>query len=139
MAHLILYDGVCGLCQGVVQFVLRQDGSGRFQFAALQSDVARDTLALFGVHQVNMETFYVVADYATPGARLLDRSDGALFILSTLGGPWRAAGFLAVFPKGLRDAVYDAVRKRRYAWFGKTDQCLVPAPEQRARFLDVGA
>ncbi len=139
MAHLILYDGVCGLCQGVVQFVLRQDGPGRFRFAALQSDVARDTLALLGVHQVNMETFYVVADYATAGARLLDRSDGALFIVRTLGGAWRAAGVLALFPKGLRDAVYDAVRKRRYAWFGKTDQCLVPAPEQRARFLDVGA
>ena len=136
--HLLLYDGVCGLCNRVNRFVLRRDRAGTFDFAALQSRTAREVLAPFGVDPGQLRTFYVIAGYRGADPILLERSRAALFVLRTLGGPWKALTLLGVLPRTLLDAAYDAVARRRYRLFGRFDVCPLPAPEHRRRFLDVG-
>jgi predicted DCC family thiol-disulfide oxidoreductase YuxK len=134
--HLVLYDGVCGLCNGVVRFVLRHDRRNRFRFAPLQSPTATRTLTRAGRAADDLSTFYVLPDY--PGASMvLSKSRAALFLLTSLGWPWKAAGALALLPESVADRVYDVVVRHRYRLFGRYDQCVLPRPEDRDRFLDV--
>jgi predicted DCC family thiol-disulfide oxidoreductase YuxK len=137
MRHLILYDGVCGLCQGLVQFVLRHDHGGRFVFAALQSPLAEEMLRQHGVEHVELNTFYLVANHGGEHPALLDRSDAGVFVLKELGGIYAVARALGVVPRPLRDAVYNVIARNRYAWFGQPGQCLVPDDSVRSRFLDM--
>lgn len=137
MHHLILYDGVCGLCNGVVQFVLARDAQGLFQFASLQSDLARDTLQVYGRNAADLDTFYVVAYYGAADAKLLDKSTAALFVLYELGGIWRRLSAVRLLAAPLRDWVYDRIARNRYRLFGKQESCLLPTPELRSRFLDM--
>ena len=134
--HVLLYDGVCGFCQKSIQFVLPRDPDDRFRFAALQSGVGKQLLLRHGITLTTLDTVYVLADADTARERVLSRSDAGLFVLGNLRGLWRLAGLLRVVPRFIRDRVYDAFAKRRYRWFGKTDTCLVPAPNERAKFLD---
>jgi predicted DCC family thiol-disulfide oxidoreductase YuxK len=134
--HLLLYDGVCGLCSRVLQFVLEHDRRGVFSFAPLQGQTGRAMVRRWGGNPDELTTFYVCADYRTPSARVLARSDAALFIAGAIGWPWKAFGAARVVPKGLRDAVYDLVARTRYQLFGRLDRCLVPAPEVRSRFVE---
>jgi predicted DCC family thiol-disulfide oxidoreductase YuxK len=78
----------------------------------------------------------VVADYQSPASRLYARSDAALFVAAELGWPWRAARWMRVVPKGIRNRAYDAVARSRYRLFGRVDECLIPTPELRSRFID---
>jgi predicted DCC family thiol-disulfide oxidoreductase YuxK len=134
---IVLYDGVCALCNGIVRFILARDPRGIFRFAALQGDLARGTLARHGRNPDDLDTFCLVLEPGTPAERILDRSTAAAYVLSQLGGLWTAvAGLLRVVPRGLRDGVYDIVARRRYETFGKYDVCPLPRPEHRARFLD---
>jgi predicted DCC family thiol-disulfide oxidoreductase YuxK len=135
--HLILYDGVCGLCNGLVQFVLARDPWGVFHFASLQSEQARRILAPYGRDAADLDTFYVLTGFRTDGAQLLEKSTAALFVLQHLGGPWRWARFLRNLPFGLRDWVYDRVARNRYRLFGRQETCPLPTPEVRSRFLDL--
>jgi len=133
-SRLVLYDGVCGLCDRSVQFLLRHDRGGRFAFAPLQGDTARGILARHGLGD-ELGSFIFVRDAATPGERLHRRSAGALAVAGELGGAWRLLSALRVVPRPLRDAVYDWVARHRYRWFGKLEACKVPASEVRSRFL----
>lgn len=134
--HVVFYDGVCGFCDRLVRFVLPRDRDERFRFATLQGDFASATLMPLGADPAQLDTFYVLADYGTPRARLLDRSTAALFLAGQLGWPWRAAAALRILPKPLRDLGYRGVARVRYRFFGRYDHCPVPSPEQRARFVD---
>lgn len=136
--HLLLYDGVCGLCDWLVQAVLAHDEGAVFDFAPLQSRVAGDLLAGFGADSGPLDTVYVVVDYRTAPA-LLSRGRAALYVLAALGWPWKAAGALRVLPASLLDWGYDLVARHRYRLFGKYDQCLLPRAEHRARFIDMQA
>lgn len=135
--HLLLYDGDCGLCSRVVQFVLPRDRRARFRFAALQGDTARALLSRYGKNPDALDTVYAVVDAGTPSERLLDRSDAGLFVLEQLGGAWRLAAPLWLVPRVVRDAVYRYIARNRIAWFGRADACTLPAPEHRARFVEV--
>jgi predicted DCC family thiol-disulfide oxidoreductase YuxK len=135
-AHLVLYDGVCGLCDRLLQFLLRHDRRRVFRFAALQSDVGRSLVRRHGGDPDAITTLYVVADYERAAARAFTRSDAALFVAGELGWPWRLARVLRVVPRPLRDVAYDAVARRRYRLFGRFDQCQIPTPEFRSRFID---
>jgi predicted DCC family thiol-disulfide oxidoreductase YuxK len=126
---LIYFDGLCGLCDRFVSFVLRHDRRERFRFAPLQGETARRRLAHFE-HPERSPT--VILD---DGVRLRFRSDAALAILAELGGAWRAAAWLRVIPRPLRDLVYRVVARYRHRWFGRRDACRVPTPVERARFL----
>ena len=131
---IILFDGVCNLCSGVVRFVIARDPHAHFRFAALQSDAARRACAEVGATPpaaVDPDTIIVIAD-----GRALERSDAALAIASRLPFPWPMCGVFRILPRGLRDWLYRVVARNRYRWFGKSDTCMVPTPELRARFLD---
>lgn len=134
--HLVLYDGVCGLCNRLLHFLLRHDRQRAFSFAALQSSVGRAIVARSGGNPDDLSTLYVVAGYQTPHARVLTKSDAALFVLGKLDAPWKAAPLLRVVPKAVRDLAYDLIARRRYRWFGRSDTCLVPGQEARGRFID---
>jgi predicted DCC family thiol-disulfide oxidoreductase YuxK len=135
VAHLVLYDGVCGLCNRLVQFVLRRDAADRFRFAPLQGALARDLLRSRGRDAGDLDTVYVVADYGGPREALLWKGRAIVFLLSELGGIWRAARAATVLPARLVDAVYDLVAKRRYRWFGRHDACPTPSAGDRAKFI----
>jgi len=130
---VVLFDGVCNLCAGVVQFVIRRDPEGVFRFAPLQSAVGEELAADCGVATEELETMVLVED-----GECYTKSDAALRIAGHLGGVYGLLPPLGVLPKGLRDSVYDAVAEHRYTVFGRREQCMVPTPDIRARFLAGG-
>jgi predicted DCC family thiol-disulfide oxidoreductase YuxK len=136
VANLLLYDGVCGLCDRLVQFVLRHDRADRFRFAALQSQLAGHLLRAYGRDAGDLDTVYVIAHYGEPAATLLSKGRAVLFALAQLGGIWRLASLLRVLPRPLLDFGYDQIARRRYRWFGRYDACPLPTPATRAKFFD---
>src|ERR1022692_1897470 len=138
MPHpILLYDGVCGLCNRFVQFVLRRDRNAIFRFASLQSDPAARILVRHAVNPTDLDTVYVVLNHELPDEYLLSRSDAALFVLNQLGGPWRPTAFvLQLLPRFLRDPLYNAVARRRYLNFGRSATCTLPCDLDHSRFLD---
>jgi predicted DCC family thiol-disulfide oxidoreductase YuxK len=133
---LILYDGVCGLCNRFVNFVVKHDRRRVFRFASLQSPTAHNILDRHRIRTIPMDTVYVVANFGLPTERVLSKSSATLHILSQLGGAWRLAGVARAVPARLRDLVYDAIARRRYRIFGKYDTCPLPDPSHRDRFID---
>ena len=134
---IILYDGVCGLCNRLVQFLLKRDHHDRLRFASLQSEFAAPLLKRHGADPHDLDTVYVVTDCGQPAELLLARSDAILFLLSQLDGIWRLARIGRVLPNALRYAVYNLVARNRYRVFGKHESCMLPEPKHRAKFLDL--
>ena len=135
---IILYDGVCGLCNSLVQFLLKHDRQGRLRFASLQSDFAAKVLQRHGFDPKDLDTLHVIENYEQPGERVLQRSDAILRAGRELGSFWSVSAAAAnVIPRALRDLVYRFVARNRYRVFGKYDTCMLPEPSQRSRFLDV--
>lgn len=134
--HLLLYDGVCGLCDRVVQFVLAHDRRGDFVFAPLQSATGQRMVRRFGGDADALTTFYVIADFQSDRARMLGKSDAALFVADALGWPWKTITIARLVPSFVLDRVYAIVARRRYRVFGRFDQCQLPQPEHRGRFID---
>jgi predicted DCC family thiol-disulfide oxidoreductase YuxK len=132
---VLFYDGVCAMCDRAVQFVLRHDAAGRFRFAALQSEFARAVLTRHGCEAGALDTMYLLLGAGSAAERLLGRSDAILAVLQELGGAWRALALLRLLPRSLRDRAYDFIARHRYRWFGRYDQCVLPPPEVRTRFL----
>lgn len=137
--HLVLYDGQCGLCHAFVQFVLPRDVGGRFHFASLQGPVAAPHLARWGSGLPRLSTIHLITDYRTDHARCLIKARAALFVLGSLGWPWRAAWVLGVLPQRLLDGGYDLVARYRQRILGRRETCVLPQPEFRERFLDLAS
>jgi predicted DCC family thiol-disulfide oxidoreductase YuxK len=135
-AHLILYDGVCGLCSRLVEFILKHDHRGVFTFASLQSATGRAIVERCAGNPDELTSFYVLANYRTGHARMFSRSSSALFVARELGWPWKVAVLMRVLPTAILDRVYDVVAQSRYRIFGRHEQCLAPRPEFRSRFLE---
>lgn len=134
---IILYDGVCGLCNRLNQFLLTRDKDNRFRFASLQSDFASELLKRHGLDATDLDTVYVVVDYAGPNERVLSRSDAVLFALQQLGGVWSVAGSLGkVVPGSIRNAVYRIVARNRYRVFGKYEVCMMPEERFKHKFVE---
>jgi predicted DCC family thiol-disulfide oxidoreductase YuxK len=133
--HLVLYDGVCGLCNGILRFLLRHDRRGVFRFASLQSATGRSIVERCGGNPDAMTSFYVVASYQTAAARVVTRSDAVAFVAGQLGWPWKAGWAIRFVPRVLRDRAYDVVARTRYRVFGRLDHCPLPRPEFRSRFI----
>jgi len=138
MSHpILLYDGVCGFCNGLVQFILRRDRDAVFRFASLQSAFAARALSRHGANPSDLDTVYVVVHHELPDEYLLSRSEAVLFVLKQLPGAWRAlASLLQLLPKFLRDAAYNAIARNRYRIFGRFQVCPLPSERDRNRFLD---
>ena len=135
-AHLLLYDGVCGLCHSLIQLVLKHDRHHVFHFASLQSDAAKAALARFDCNPNDLTTMYVVRDYRSARPVPLAKGRAALFVASMLDWPWKAAAVLRLLPTALINVGYNLVARHRYRLFGRYDHCLIPSPEYRDRFID---
>ena len=134
-APVLLYDGVCGVCNRGVRTILRYDRLGTLRFAALDSDYARSVLARHPDLQ-GVDSVVFVDDPDGPDEKVSVRSAGALRVVDYLGGPWKALKVTRLIPRPVRDWLYDRFAAIRYRAFGKYDTCPVPPPEVRARFLD---
>ena len=134
---VVFYDGVCGLCNHFLRFLIRRDRRQRLAFAPLQGTLAQTVLVPRGIVPSDLDSIYVIADWRTPSERLLNRSRAIGHALLQLGGVWRlAARGASILPVSLADRVYDFVAVRRYRTFGRFDTCPIPPPEWRDRFLE---
>jgi predicted DCC family thiol-disulfide oxidoreductase YuxK len=135
---ILLYDGICGLCNRLIQFILPRDRDATFRFASLQSALAASVLARHAVNLVDLDTVYVVLNYTAPDESLLARSDAIVFVLRQLEGFWRACALVfKLLPRPARDWMYGLVARHRYRIFGRYDTCPLPTEDTRARFLDL--
>ena len=135
-AHLVLYDGVCGLCNRLVLFLLKNDQRAVFSFASLQSATGKALVARWGGDPEDLTSFYVVTDFRTPEARIVTKSAATLFVARELRWPWKLARVAGILPAALRDRLYDVVARSRYRVFGRYEQCLIPSEESRSRFIE---
>ncbi len=128
--RIILFDGVCNLCNSGVQFIIKKDKKNLFKFAPLQSEHGQEILEKHQISTKNMDSFV----YAYKG-RAFTKSTAALKIAKELKRGWQLFYVFIVIPAFLRNFVYDLVAKNRYKWFGKKDSCMIPTPELKAKFL----
>ncbi|WP_096395381.1 thiol-disulfide oxidoreductase DCC family protein [Halorubrum trapanicum] len=130
-AAIILFDGVCNLCSGFVQFVVPRDPEGKYRFASLQSDVGRELLAEHDLPTDELESIVLIED-----GESYVKSSAVIRIATGLGGRYRLLSPFRYVPAALRDRVYDFVADNRYRWFGKKDQCLMPSGDMESRFIE---
>lgn len=128
---VLLFDGVCNLCNSSVQFIIDKDPKSKFHFASLQSDIGQELLDRFGANSGSLDSVVLIKN-----DKVYSRSSAALQALKTLGGGWSLFYAFVIIPKPVRDVVYDWIAKNRYKWFGKKDACWLPTPDLRTRFLD---
>jgi predicted DCC family thiol-disulfide oxidoreductase YuxK len=128
---VILFDGVCNMCNGFVKFVIKRDKSNVFQFASLQSKYGKGFLTQYNFNTVEYDTVLLL-----DGETIYTRSDASLRILNTLGGIWKVSAAFRIIPGFIRNPIYDLLARNRYKLFGKRDSCMVPTPEIKAKFLD---
>lgn len=129
-SHLLLFDGVCNLCHGAVQFILKRDRREIIHFASIQSDTGRKIYQQQGLDPEQPTSMLLITPKGT-----FQESDAALEIAYLLGGFWRLTFIFKILPRWMRDPVYRFIASHRYRWFGKKDQCPLPRPEWRHRFL----
>ena len=128
---LILFDGVCNLCNRFVQFLIKRDRDGKFRFASLQSNVGRSLLIQFDLNPNLLHSIVVINHQM-----VLERSDAALYIAKHLGGPWKLLTVFKILPRNFRDSIYNVVSANRYRIFGKRESCMIPTPQLRERFIE---
>jgi len=134
-AVLVLYDGVCALCNGIVRFLLERDPDDRFRFLALQSELGRAVVRARGGDPDELSTLYVITSPGRPGERALARGRAGIRAMTAAGGPWVLLHALRILPTFLLDAGYRLIARRRYRIAGRLDACPVPPPEHRHKFL----
>lgn len=135
---IVFYDGVCGLCNRLVQFLLKHDKNDRLRFAALQSEFASRVLDRHGIDPADLDTVHVIENLDEPNERVLNRSTAVLRATRELGGIWAVAGKLGMLvPRPIRDSFYRLVATNRYRMFGRYETCLLPDARHRSKFLDM--
>jgi predicted DCC family thiol-disulfide oxidoreductase YuxK len=127
---VILFDGVCNLCNGAINFVLRHDKKGIFRFASLQSEAGQRLLAVYGLEAMELNSFFLI-----DSGKVYKKSAAALRVVNYFSWYWQELQILRIVPYFLRDAIYDFVATNRYKWFGKRDECMVPTADLQRRFL----
>ena len=130
-AAVVLFDGVCNLCNGFVQFVFPRDPEGKYRFASLQSDVGRELLADHDLPTDELESIVLIED-----GEAYVKSAAVIRIAAGLGGAYRLLAPFRHVPRSVRDRVYDFVADNRYRWFGKKDRCMMPSGDVESRFIE---
>lgn len=128
---IILFDGVCNLCNSFVQYVIKRDKKDVFRFVALQSDLGQEILKHIGIDTKNIDSIILYE----PGVAYFYKSSAAIEIAKGLGGFLGWSIVFKIIPTALRNPIYDYVAKNRYKWYGKKDACMIPTPELKAKFL----
>lgn len=129
--NIILFDGICNLCNKTVQFIIRRDPKSKFRFASLQSEVGQSLMRQIGLPAENHNSLVYIRDN-----RFYIKSTAVLRILRGIGGGWLLLFGLIIIPRFLRDLGYDFIAKRRYRYFGKRESCMIPSRKYRGRFLE---
>lgn len=127
---IILFDGICNLCDGAVQFVIKHDPENQFLFASLQSEAGQRLLKQYKLPVENFNSFILIQD-----EKVYSKSTGALKVARQIKGVWSWLYIFIIIPAFIRDAVYAWIAQNRYKWFGKKEACMIPTPELKARFL----
>lgn len=127
---ILLFDGVCNLCNGFVQFVINRDPKGKFRFAALQSEIGQTLLK-----KANMPTEELSTVVLYENDKFYTHSSVPLRVVKKFGGAWPLLYGLVIVPKFIRDGIYNWIARNRYRWFGKRESCMIPTPELKSRFL----
>lgn len=127
---VILFDGICNFCNSAVNFTIKRDKHKKIKFALLQSDTGKSILKQHGLPENYSSSFLFIEN-----GKLYNRSAAALRVCRYLSGLWPLCYGLIIIPAFIRNAVYDFIAKNRYKWFGQKDECMVPTPDVRARFL----
>ncbi len=128
---IILFDGVCNLCNSSVQFVIKQDSRDVFRFVALQSDLGQDILNHIGIDSKHIDSIILYE----PGIAYYYKSDAAIEIAKNLGGFFHFGTLFRIIPTGIRNQLYDYIAKNRYNWYGKMKNCMIPTPILKSKFL----
>ncbi|HXL54717.1 MAG TPA: thiol-disulfide oxidoreductase DCC family protein [Chitinophagaceae bacterium] len=131
---VILFDGVCNLCSGFVQFIIKHDPRHQFRFASLQSEFGKKVMQYFGLPVDQFNSFILLED-----GKIYTRSTGALRVAKKLNRSWSLLYSFIVIPRFIRDSVYNFIARKRYKWFGKKEECWIPTPELKSLFLDAPA
>ena len=131
MTNLVLYDGLCGLCNSTVSWLLRIDRRRVLNYAPLQGETARQ----ISLSLQRSETIVFIPNFHSKDQKIFVRSEAILQILGAVGGGWKIAAIFRIIPRRIRDFVYDWIARNRRRWFGKYETCPIPAPEVRNRFL----
>lgn len=129
---IILFDGVCNLCNNSVNFIIEHDKKDVFRFASLQSEIGQKLTSERGIDPEELDSIVLIE----PGVAYFKKSTAALEISKELSGGYSMLKYFSFLPEGLRDSVYDLIANNRYKWFGKKDSCMIPTPELKAKFLD---
>ncbi len=129
MNAIVMFDGECNFCDSSVQFIIARDPKAYFQFAALQSQVGMELKEKYNISN-EIDSFILIKN-----GQVYKYSDGALEVCKHLKGFWKALSILKAVPRPIRNRVYKYIAKNRYKWFGKKDECMIPSPEVRNRFL----
>ncbi|WP_066304966.1 thiol-disulfide oxidoreductase DCC family protein [Bacillus sp. FJAT-29814] len=130
MERIILFDGVCNLCNSSVQFILKRDRKGQFGFASLQGEVGQKLIHKFGLNP-DINSFVLIEN-----EKVYLESTAALKVCKGLTGAWKLFAAFLIIPRPIRDVVYRMIANNRYKWFGKKESCMLPLPEWKNRFLD---
>ena len=129
---IILFDGVCNLCNDSVLKVIKQDKNNVFMFTSLQSDIGKQIINHIKIDTSKIDSIILYE----PGVSYDVKSTAALKIMKEFGGMWSLLQIFWIFPEPIRNIVYDYIAKNRYKWFGKKESCMIPTPELKAKFLE---
>ncbi|WP_405201925.1 thiol-disulfide oxidoreductase DCC family protein [Dokdonia sp. LLG6352-1] len=128
---IILFDGVCNLCNGAITFIIQRDKKDLFRYAPLQSEIGKELAAKHHIDLDKVDSIILVTE-----DKAYAKSTAALRIAKHLSAGWPLLAVFLILPKFLRDAVYDFIARNRYRWFGKKEACMIPTPELKSKFLD---
>ncbi|AGC78362.1 putative DCC family thiol-disulfide oxidoreductase YuxK [Nonlabens dokdonensis] len=127
---IVLFDGVCNLCNGAVLFIIKHDKKDRFRFAALESKIGEELLARHQIDPTKIDSIVLIS-----GDTAFAKAGAALRISKHLSGLWPLLYAFIIVPKFIANAVYDFIARNRYKWFGKKESCMIPTPELKSKFL----
>ncbi len=128
---IVLFDGVCNLCNGAVQFIIKRDHANQFLFASLQSEFGKTQMIKAGLDPLSLHSIIVIEN-----GLAFERSNAALKISKHLDGIWSSLYIFRFIPRIIRDGLYNLIARYRYTIFGKQDHCMIPSAELKARFID---
>ncbi len=128
---IILFDGVCNLCDATVQFIIKRDKKDMFRFVPLQSELGQQIIKHIGVDTSKTDSIILYV----PGSAYYYKADAAIRIAKQLGGLFPMMGAFSILPNRLSNTIYDYIARNRYKWYGKKEECMIPTPEMKAKFL----
>ncbi len=127
---IVLFDGVCNLCNSSVQFIIKRDSKDQFRFAALQEEAGLALINKYSIDTLNVDSIILIED-----GKVFVKSTAVLRIAKALKGTVSLLYFFMIVPNFIRNCVYEFIAKNRYKWYGKKDACMIPTPALKAKFL----